>query len=182
MARTLRLTARATGALLAVVALPSTVAACGGSSPAGTQAVGGAGQPQGFGLVAAEVTAADGEVCQLCLWLAETAEQRSRGLMGVTDLGPADGMLFRYASPSTGTYWMRDTPMPLSIAFFADGTFVSSADMTPCLGDAVTGCPRYPAAGPFTAAVEVPTGQLAELGIAAGSQLEVLDTPCPAEE
>lgn len=175
--------ARATVTVLAPVALATMVAACGDSSPAGTQVdpastVGGAGQPQGFGLVAAEVTAADGDVCQLCLWLAETDVQRSRGLMGVTDLGPADGMMFLYQSPSTGTYWMRDTPMPLSIAFLSGGVFVSSTDMAPCLDSPEAGCPVYGAAGPFTAAVEVPTGQLDELGIAEGSQVEVLTTPC----
>ena len=38
----------------------------------------------------------------LCLWLAASGEQRSRGLMFVTDLGGADGMAFRYESPHSG--------------------------------------------------------------------------------
>ena len=56
--------------------------------------------PEGFERVAATVTAADGTVCELCLWLAATGEQRSQGLMFVTDLGGADGMAFRYESPT----------------------------------------------------------------------------------
>src|SRR5262245_22192687 len=43
--------------------------------------------PEGFDQVAATVTAADGTVCELCLWLAATGEQRALGLMYVTDLG-----------------------------------------------------------------------------------------------
>ena len=41
--------------------------------------------PEGFEQVAATITAADGTVCELCLWLAATGEQRSQGLMFVTD-------------------------------------------------------------------------------------------------
>jgi hypothetical protein len=45
--------------------------------------------PLGFDLVAGRVTAADGATCDVCLWSAATAEERSRGLMGVTDLSGA---------------------------------------------------------------------------------------------
>src|SRR4029077_17723403 len=90
--------------------------------------------PVGFDTVAARVTAADGATCDVCVWLAQTPEEQQRGLMGVTDLSGADGMLFRFGGPTTVDFWMRDTPLPLSIAFFAeDGTFVSSADMAPCM-------------------------------------------------
>jgi uncharacterized protein len=96
--------------------------------------------------------------------------------MGVTDLGPADGMVFVYDGPASGPFWMRRTPMPLSIAFFAtDGSFVSAADMEPCLTGRPKDCPRYSAAGPYASAIEVPQGQLAALGIGAGSRL-ALDT------
>ena len=69
--------------------------------------------------------------------------------------------------------------MPLSIAFFAaDGSFVSASDMAPCLDRPPAECPRYPPAGPFTAAIEVPAGGLATRGITFGSRLTLLDTPC----
>jgi uncharacterized protein len=135
-------------------------------------------QPEGFALEPAEVMLADGEVCRLCLWVAETSVQRQRGLMGVTDLGGADGMVFSYEGPASGAFWMRGTPMPLSIAFFAaDGSFVSAADMEPCLTGASADCPRYSATGPYTAAIEVPQGRLAELGIGPGSRLELATGP-----
>src|SRR6476646_6925387 len=38
--------------------------------------------PQGFTTVEARITASDGEVCEVCLWLADTDEERGTGLMG----------------------------------------------------------------------------------------------------
>ena len=110
----------------------------------------------------------------LCLLLAGSAEQRQQGLMHVTDrsLGGYDGMLFSFAEETTGSFWMRSTPMPLSIAFFdADGGLVSSTDMAPC-GDS-SACPTYAADGPYRYALEVPKGRLPALGVTDGATLEV---------
>jgi len=140
-------------------------------------------QPVGFDLVAVRVTNADGSVCELCTWRAATSAARQQGLMGVTDLGPADGMVFIYDAPATGRFWMSGTPMPLDIAWFGDdGTFVSAASMAPCLDGPSSACPRYGAEGPYAVALEVPTGDLADLGIGPGSVAAVgtgdgCDTP-----
>ena len=135
--------------------------------------------PDGFDTEAAEVTAADGEVCALCLWVAATPDDRERGLMGVTDLGGADGMVFVFGETTQGAFWMRGTPTPLSIAFFADdGSFVSATDMVPCVEGPASDCALYAAAAPYTEAIEVFAGGLDELGIAAGSHLRLLGTPC----
>ena len=132
--------------------------------------------PEGFELVAARVTEPDGTVCDLCLWLADDADQRGRGLMSVTDLGPADGMAFRYPSPRTGNFWMKNTLLPLSIAFYApDGGYLDAFDMEPCTGDP---CRRYPTARDFLVAVETTQGGLADIGMTPGSNLELLDLPC----
>ncbi len=99
--------------------------------------------------------------------------------MGVTDMGGADGMVFLFGEPSTSAFWMRDTPMPLSIAFFdAAGAFVSAADMAPCLDGTREDCPRYQAGGPYASAIEVPQGGLDELLIGPGSRFDLLDAPC----
>jgi uncharacterized protein len=173
-------------------------AACssGGSSPSGSVAVtaspatdlstaaptvGSGVPPSGFDTVAGRVTAADGRTCDVCLWAARTIEQQERGLMGVTDLTGADGMIFRFGGPTTIQFWMRNTPTPLSIAFFAaDGTFVSAADMEPCPATSPDAdCARYAADGPYTDALEVAKGTLPDLLIGPGARLEVTDTPCP---
>jgi hypothetical protein len=132
--------------------------------------------PEGFGTIAARVSASDGEMCELCLWLADDAATRARGLMQVTDLGGLDGMAFRYDSPHTTSFTMRNTVMSLSIAFFgAGGGHLAAFDMEPCAGEP---CPSYPTPADFVVAVEVPAGGLPELAIAAGSTLELLAEGC----
>jgi uncharacterized membrane protein (UPF0127 family) len=108
--------------------------------------------------------------------LADTPRQRSSGLMFVTDLGVADAMAFRYPDVHTGTFWMKNTVMPLSIAFYApDGGFLDSFDMSPCTSDP---CPNYPTPNDFLIAIEVPQGELDAIGLTAGSTFELLDLPC----
>jgi uncharacterized protein len=157
---------------------PSSPASASPASPTTTDASPAPVQPRGFDLAPAEITLASGDVCTLCLWVAETAVQRQRGLMGVTDLGLADGMVFVYEARASGQFWMRDTPLPLSIAFFADdGRFVSATDMEPCLTGPPGECPRYSAGGSYVAAIEVPRGRLGEFGIGPGSRLALFTGP-----
>ena len=134
----------------------------------------------GFGEVAATITSADGTTCEVCLLAATTDAQRQRGLMEVTDpeLGGYDGMLFRFPSDVDGGFWMRNTPMPLSIAYFdGDGAFVSAVDMLPCSDSA--SCPSYAADAPFRSALEVPAGALEDLGVGEGATIRVDAESCP---
>lgn len=92
--------------------------------------------------------------------------------MNRTDLAGYDGMLFEFPAPTTTQFYMKDTLISLSIAWFdAGGHFVSATDMTPCLTAAV--CPLYQAAAPYTVALEVPAGQLGHLGVGTGSSMTV---------
>lgn len=132
--------------------------------------------PEGFDTVAARAVAADGTACDLCLYLAADDGDRARGLMFATALGGPDGMAFRYDEPTSGAFWMKDTRLPLSIAFFgADGGYLGAFDMEPCTADP---CDVYPTPAGFQVAVETLQGGLAELAIAPGSTLELLDLPC----
>jgi uncharacterized membrane protein (UPF0127 family) len=122
----------------------------------------------GFGETHLTVTTSNGMLAW-CLLLAETEAQHNRGLMQVTDptLGGYDGMLFRFPQDTQVQFYMRNTPMPLSIAFVSsDGKVVSTTDMAPCAdrGD----CPLYSAKGPYRTAIEVPQGGLTRLGIETG--------------
>lgn len=139
----------------------------------------------GFGEVLVQVRTVDGEVVEWCLLLAETAAQTQRGLMEVTDpeLGGYDGMLFRFTSEHDGGFYMRNTPLPLEIAYLADdGSVVGIREMEPC--DDIDGCPTYPPGGDYLRTVEVPlaAGGVRALGITDGEGVEVLDTgaTCPA--
>lgn len=155
---------------------PGTVQPTGPTSPARPTTTSAPVAPTGFELVQATVTTADGEVCELCLWMADSSRSRAQGLMGVTDLGDGDGMAFVYDAPHTGSFWMKNTLLPLSIAFFdADGAYLDGFDMEPCTADP---CPLYPTAPEFLVAIETEQGGLGELGIGDGSRLDLTALPC----
>lgn len=69
----------------------------------------------------------------LRLAIADSPSLRSTGLMGVTDLGGLDGMLFYWRHEASGGFWMKDTLIPLDIVWFdVDGNFAGRASMVPC--------------------------------------------------
>jgi uncharacterized membrane protein (UPF0127 family) len=64
--------------------------------------------------------------------VAATPEQREKGLMFRRDLDTNEGMLFVFDDPQPQCFWMKNTPIGLTIAFIADdGTIVNLADMQP---------------------------------------------------
>jgi uncharacterized membrane protein (UPF0127 family) len=154
------------------VASPITTAGPSPSAPA-TMPDGSLRAPVGLTAVVLTVTRPDGTTVEVCVWVADDQEERAVGLMDVgdPDLGGKAGMVFLYGEDVQGSFWMRNTILPLSIAYVdADGDVVSSTDMEPC-PDAVANCPTYPPGGPYRMALEVPQGRLAELGVASGSRL-----------
>lgn len=131
-----------------------------------------------FAEIAFEVQGAPAQASAVrCALLADTVAQQELGLMNRTDVGGYDGMLFRFPDDTTVSFYMKDTPLPLSIAFFdATGQFVSKADMAPCIDQPT--CPLFNAARAYRYALEVPQGALPRLGIKAGTRL-VTTGPCP---
>jgi len=127
----------------------------------------------GFGEVAVTVDPGDGSgSLAWCLLAALSAQQRSRGLMEVTDLQGYAGMAFVYDQDVDGGFYMRNTPTPLSIAWVAaDGEVVTIKDMEPC--EDREGCPTYPSEGAYRYAIEVFQGDLDELGITEAATVTV---------
>jgi hypothetical protein len=127
----------------------------------------------GFAEVGFSVDAAgSNDVADKCALLADTDTTRGQGLMNRTDLAGYDAMVFSYPADVSVAFYMLDTPLPLSIAWFdGSGRFVSSTDMDPCLGRA--DCPRYHADRAYRTAIEVQRGGLAGLGIGPGSTMHV---------
>lgn len=145
-------------------------------------AVGSAGRTliAGFGEVAFTMTDPAGVIAEWCALLADTPELRARGLMEQDDLNGYDAMLFRFEEPGSAGFWMKDTIIPLTVAYFAaDGRFVSSADMQPC--PAGTDCPSYPPGGMYQTAIEVPLGGLEAIGVGPGSAIGFGGQGCAAE-
>lgn len=88
--------------------------------------------------------------------VADDTTRRAQGLMGVESLGSLRGMLFVFPEDTTSGFWMKDTILPLDIAFFAaDGSLVGVLSMVPCSGEE---CPTYRSTGPYRYALEVPAG------------------------
>jgi uncharacterized membrane protein (UPF0127 family) len=62
----------------------------------------------------------------------QTEEEKARGLMFRESLGIDEGMLFVYPGEEILTFWMKNTPLPLSIAFLDQrGKIVDIQDMDP---------------------------------------------------
>ncbi len=131
--------------------------------------------PDGFDLARVAITDADGSVTTIAMWIAATPDQRGRGLMGATELGAADGMLFVFDTEAEWRFYMWHTVMPLSIAYFdAGGAFVGSDEMAPCTASSGAACERYSPDAPYRYAIELPAGDVARLGIGTGDRIEVL--------
>lgn len=102
--------------------------------------------------------------------LALTAEQRRQGLMFREQLGEREGMLFVFEEEQTVSFWMRDTPLPLSIAFIdARGMIVHIADMVPFSEAPV------PSRFPVRYALEVNRGAFERAGVEVGDLVELPD-------
>jgi hypothetical protein len=98
--------------------------------------------------------------------------------MEVTDLDGHDGMIFVFDEPGVHRFWMKNTVMALTAAWFApDGAFVEAHDMAPCPPDSDR-CPSYGPDEEVSHVLEVPRGDVERLGIGVGSVLVEVDGPC----
>jgi uncharacterized protein len=101
--------------------------------------------------------------------IARTAAQRSQGLMGRRALGARAGMVFLYTEPHRGAFWMKDTLIPLDIAFYdGRGRILRIMTMQPCRSDP---CPLYDPNVAFRAALEVKAGSFLRWGVRAGDRI-----------
>lgn len=88
--------------------------------------------------------------------IADTPQTRDRGLMGRSSLAPDHGMLFVYEKPQLLSFWMKNTLIPLSIAFFdQEQILLNVEEMVP--SDA-SSLPIYESRAPALYALEMPSG------------------------
>ena len=110
----------------------------------------------GFHRIEAEVAASD--------------QNRQVGLMNRQAMPPQRGMLFVFTQANTHCMWMRNTLLPLSVAFIDDdGYIINIEDMQPQTED--NHCARQPA----RYALEMNRGWFAQRGIKPGVRLGGLD-------
>jgi uncharacterized protein len=114
----------------------------------------------------------DGGVVEVNVQVADDEDERSLGLMNRTRLDPDAGMAFLWDEPVHATFWMKDTLIPLSIAFWSDrGRIVAILDMEPCEAEP---CPSYDPGVEFVGAVEVNQGFFEEHGVEVRDRVELL--------
>ena len=98
--------------------------------------------------------------------LAQNGAERQIGLMNRPVMATNDGMLFVFEAPEVHCFWMKNTLLPLSIAFLADdGSIVNIADMQP--HSEVSHCPKKA----VRYALEMNQGWFAKRGLGAGSKV-----------
>lgn len=98
--------------------------------------------------------------------VAATDANRSRGLMFRKELAPNHGMLFVFEQAAVQCFWMRNTLLPLSIAFILDdGTITNIADMAPMTENS------HCSTAPVRYTLEMEQGWFAKRGITAGKKI-----------
>ena len=103
---------------------------------------------------------------QIQVYVARSEEERALGLMHRRELPEDEGMLFMCDERGVQKFWMKDTPLPLSIAFLhEDGTILKIADLEPHDLEAES------SEHPVRFVLEVNQGWFEERGIAPGTRL-----------
>lgn len=108
-----------------------------------------------------------GEKITLEVELALTPEARQQGYMHRKNVNPGEGMLFVFPADQVLSFWMKDTSVPLSIAYISSkGKILEIHDLTPFSENSVSSSRsvRY--------ALEVPRGWFKDSGIAEGCYVE----------
>ena len=148
--------------LAALASLLLLAVACGGEEEPVATAVASAPGPR-------VVIATDAGAVTVDVEIADTPSERETGLMNRESLAEDAGMLFDFGEESRGGFWMKDTLIPLSIAFAdADGTILRILDMEPCTADP---CQVYDPGVAYRQALEVNQGAFERWGVAEGDRL-----------
>lgn len=106
---------------------------------------------------------------ELDVEVADTDERREFGLMFRETLPANSGMVFLYGADQTGGFWMKNTLIPLSIAFWDEsGRIVRILDMEPCRAEP---CPVYDPGVPYRGALEVNRGAFRRWGVEEGDRI-----------
>jgi len=100
--------------------------------------------------------------------IADTEHSRAQGLMHREKLNENEGMLFVFKHPTSACFWMKNTLIPLSLAFINDDKVTSIHHMEP--HSEKLHCPKKPA----TYALEVNQGWFKQNHISEGTLIKGL--------
>ncbi len=169
--------------MLAVALLALVLAGCGGTqaepdsgpeesrrTPATTTAETEETTSEPSDLPTVVIDASGGEKVEVRVEIADDPYERARGLMYRTALGEDRGMLFVYPEEQELSFWMKNTLIPLSIAYIdSRGRINDILDMKP-LDDRP---PHYVSSEPVQYALEVNQGFFEERGVRVGDHAEL---------
>jgi len=128
------------------------------------------GEASGFGRGTATITTPKDTIV-LRVEVARTDAQRERGLMHRRSLASKAGMVFVYERPQSGGFWMKNTLIPLDIAFYdGRGRIVRILRMQPCREDP---CPIYSPDVTYRGALEVNAGSFRRWNVGRGDRIVV---------
>jgi uncharacterized membrane protein (UPF0127 family) len=159
---------------IALVLLALFLAGCG-SSDTGTTAPAravstGSGAASGSELRTVTIDSSGDDEVKVQVEIADSPDELARGLMGRTTLGENRGMLFVFPDEELRSFWMKNTLIPLSIAYMdSDGRIVDLQDMKPLDDDP----PNYVSTEPAKYALEVNQGFFKERGVKVGDRAEL---------
>lgn len=105
---------------------------------------------------------------QILAEVAMTETERNRGLMFRKNLDDGKGMLFVFDSDQKVAFWMKNTSLPLSIAYIAsDGTITQILDLVPFSEEG------RPSERSVRYALEVPRGWFGRAGVGTGDRISI---------
>ena len=114
------------------------------------------------------ITNLDGKTIPIRVELARSIREMSKGYMGRENIPEGTGMLFIFKRDEKLSFWMKDTPTPLSIAFInSSGEIRETRDMTPFSHQSVD------SSEPVRYALEVPQGWFEKNNIGKGCTIKL---------
>ena len=109
-----------------------------------------------------------GHETTLLVEVADTAEERAQGLMNRESLDEDAGMLFVWPEDTASGFWMKDTTIPLSVAFITEaGSVIDIQDMEPLSEE------RHTPDQPYRYAVEANQGWFDDNGVEIGDLVQL---------
>ena len=130
--------------------------------------------PAAMAASAADRVTIDANGHRILAEVADTPDARDRGLMFRTAMPADHGMLFVYPNDARHCMWMRNTYVPLSVAFLDEhGRVINTDEMVPRTDTS------HCAAGPARFVLEMPAGWFLRHGVGGGTRLDFTVAPAP---
>jgi len=107
---------------------------------------------------------------ELSVFVADTQEKRTQGLMNVSEFEADSGMLFIFPNASLRTFWNKNTLLPLDLIWISDGKVVGVSNL-PSISQSNNQIVSVPSPRAIDQVVEVNAGWVSAHGIGVGDDI-----------